>query len=164
MRISKVTQRIPLQAAAAVLYSPLRDVYYRHLPHAGRKWDKGEQEVWGRPEVALSHSISSASLYKEPRWERISSTIRLRTAKRKNRQDETVLGRSRVDADAQDEPTLEQHFAKFQTQVKEIADDLAEKTKTAFQNIEQSEFGTKTRNWFNEQYAKLKQKMSEGFN
>ncbi|NP_001278815.1 apolipoprotein C-I isoform 1 precursor [Danio rerio] len=67
-------------------------------------------------------------------------------------------------AEAQEEPTLEQHFTKFGTQMKEIAEDLADKTKTAFQNIEQSELGTKTRNWFNDQYEKLKQKMTETFN
>ncbi|KAK7147444.1 hypothetical protein R3I94_010079 [Phoxinus phoxinus] len=68
-----------------------------------------------------------------------------------------------VHTEAQEEPTLEQRFATFQTQVKEIADDLTEKTKTTFQQLDQSEFATKTKSWFSEQYEKMKQKMSETF-
>ncbi|MBW8245301.1 hypothetical protein K1F50_21065, partial [Muricauda oceani] len=69
-----------------------------------------------------------------------------------------------VHTEAQDEPTLEQHFAKFQTQVKEIADDLTEKTKTTFEKIGNSEFGEKTKNWFTEQFEKMKQSLSGTFN
>ncbi|KAI2655265.1 Apolipoprotein C-I [Labeo rohita] len=69
-----------------------------------------------------------------------------------------------VHTEAQEEPTLEQQFAKFQTQVKEIADDLTEKTKTTFEQIENSEFAIKTKNWFTEQFEKVKQKLSETFN
>ncbi|XP_073703731.1 apolipoprotein C-I [Garra rufa] len=69
-----------------------------------------------------------------------------------------------VHTEAQDEGTLEQQFAKFQTQVKEIADDLTTKTKTTFEQIEQSEFAVKTKNWFTEQFEKVKQKLSETFN
>ncbi|XP_043117982.1 apolipoprotein C-I [Puntigrus tetrazona] len=69
-----------------------------------------------------------------------------------------------VHTEAQEESTLEQRFAKFQTQVKEIADDLTEKTKTTFENIEKSDFAVKTKNWFSEQYEKVKQKLTESFN
>uniref|UniRef100_A0A671Q514 Apolipoprotein C-I-like n=1 Tax=Sinocyclocheilus anshuiensis TaxID=1608454 RepID=A0A671Q514_9TELE len=69
-----------------------------------------------------------------------------------------------VHTEAQEEPTLEQQFAKFQTQVKEIADDLTENTKTTFEQLEKSEFAIKTKNWFTEQYKKVKQKMAETFN
>ncbi|XP_051573888.1 apolipoprotein C-I-like [Myxocyprinus asiaticus] len=66
--------------------------------------------------------------------------------------------------EAQEESTLEQQFANFHTQVKEIAGDLTEKTKNAFEQFEQSEFAVKTKNWFTEQFEKMKQKLSEGFN
>ncbi|XP_052000501.1 apolipoprotein C-I [Xyrauchen texanus] len=66
--------------------------------------------------------------------------------------------------EAQEEPTLEQHFAKFHTQVKEIAGDMTEKTKNAFEQFEQSEFAVKTKNWFTEQFDKMKQKLGETFN
>ncbi|XP_018931191.1 apolipoprotein C-I [Cyprinus carpio] len=69
-----------------------------------------------------------------------------------------------VHTEAQEEPTLEQHFTKFQTQVKAIADDLTEKTKSTFENLEKSEFVTKTKNWFTEQFEQIKQKMTETFN
>ncbi|KAF4103240.1 hypothetical protein G5714_016123 [Onychostoma macrolepis] len=69
-----------------------------------------------------------------------------------------------VHTEAQDEPTLEQQFAKFQTQVKDIADDLTEKTKTTFEQLDKSDFAIKTKNWFSEQYEKVKQKLSETFN
>ncbi|XP_052003353.1 apolipoprotein C-I-like [Xyrauchen texanus] len=66
--------------------------------------------------------------------------------------------------EAQEEPTLEQRFANFHTQVKDIAGDLTEKTKNAFEQFEQSEFAVKTKNWFTEQFEKMKQKLGEGFN
>ncbi|XP_056618719.1 apolipoprotein C-I [Triplophysa dalaica] len=66
--------------------------------------------------------------------------------------------------EAQEEPTLEQRFAGFHSQIKEIADDLTQKTKNTFDQIEKSEFAVKTKNWFTEQFEKLKQKMSESFN
>ncbi|KAK2903089.1 hypothetical protein Q8A67_007802 [Cirrhinus molitorella] len=59
-----------------------------------------------------------------------------------------------VHTEAQDEPTLEQQFAKFQTQVKEIADDLTEKTKSTFEQLEKSDFAVKTKSWFSEQFEK----------
>ncbi|XP_039535277.1 apolipoprotein C-I [Pimephales promelas] len=68
-----------------------------------------------------------------------------------------------VHTEAQDESTLEQRFATFQTQVKAIAEDLTEKTKTTFQQLDQSEFATKTKSWFSEQFEKVKQKVSETF-
>ncbi|XP_036393859.1 apolipoprotein C-I [Megalops cyprinoides] len=66
--------------------------------------------------------------------------------------------------DAQEaEPTLEERFATFQTQVKEFADDLTEKTKATFEQIHQSDFAVKTRSWFAEQFEKMKQKVDETF-
>ncbi|WP_233005575.1 hypothetical protein, partial [Exiguobacterium aurantiacum] len=62
------------------------------------------------------------------------------------------------------EETLEQRFATFQTQVKEITENLAEKTKTAFDQIENHEYVVKTKSWLSEQFEKMKQKMSESFN
>ncbi|XP_067305775.1 apolipoprotein C-I [Pseudorasbora parva] len=65
-----------------------------------------------------------------------------------------------VQTEAQDEPTLEQRFATFQTQVKAIADDLTEKTKDTFEKLDKSEFATKTKSWFSEQFEKMKQTLS----
>lgn len=65
-------------------------------------------------------------------------------------------------SDAQEsEPTLEQRFTQFQQQMQTLTDDLAEKTKTAFEQFQTSEFAVKTKNFFTEQFEKLKQKMSE---
>ncbi|KAL7886665.1 hypothetical protein AOLI_G00043860 [Acnodon oligacanthus] len=59
-------------------------------------------------------------------------------------------------AEAQEEPTIEQHFANFQTKVMELGKDLSEKATAAFKKLEESEFATKTTNWFNEQMSKIK--------
>ncbi|KAG7469238.1 hypothetical protein MATL_G00126750 [Megalops atlanticus] len=61
------------------------------------------------------------------------------------------------------EPTLEERFATFQTQMKEFAEDLTEKTKATFEQIHQSDFAVKTRNWFTEQFDKVKQRLDETF-
>ncbi|XP_062321669.1 apolipoprotein C-I [Osmerus eperlanus] len=66
-------------------------------------------------------------------------------------------------AEAEEEQSIEQRFATFQTQVKELTDGLAEKTKTTLEQIQQSEFATKTRDWFTEQFEKVKQKVEETF-
>ncbi|XP_023688963.1 apolipoprotein C-I [Paramormyrops kingsleyae] len=62
-----------------------------------------------------------------------------------------------------EEPTLEEQFAKFQNQMKDFADDVAVKTKSTLDQIHQSEFAAKTRNWFTEQFDKMKQKIDEAF-
>ncbi|KAI4884674.1 hypothetical protein NFI96_034282 [Prochilodus magdalenae] len=59
-------------------------------------------------------------------------------------------------ADAEEETTIEQHFANFHSKVMEIGSDLSEKAATAFKKLEESEFATKARSWFEEQFAKLK--------
>ncbi|XP_072535130.1 apolipoprotein C-I [Salminus brasiliensis] len=66
-------------------------------------------------------------------------------------------------AEAQEEPTIEQHFANFHSKIKEFGSDLTDKTMATFKEIEQSEFATKTRNWFSEQFEKMKQKIDETF-
>ncbi|MBN3313757.1 APOC1 protein, partial [Atractosteus spatula] len=68
-----------------------------------------------------------------------------------------------VHSDAAEEPTIEERFANFHTQVKEFTSDLTEKAKTTFEQIHQSEFAVKTRNWFSEQFDKAKQKFEETF-
>nr|AMJ50238.1 apolipoprotein C-I [Plecoglossus altivelis]AMJ50239.1 apolipoprotein C-I [Plecoglossus altivelis] len=63
----------------------------------------------------------------------------------------------------EEEQTIEQRFATFQTQVKELTQDLAEKTKAALESIHQSDFATQSRSWFTEQFEKVKQKVEETF-
>ncbi|KAM6967457.1 apolipoprotein C-I [Aplochiton taeniatus] len=63
--------------------------------------------------------------------------------------------------EAQEEQTLEEKFANFGSQVTELTKDLAEKTKTTFDQIHTSEFATNTRNWFSEQFEKVKAKLDE---
>ncbi|KAL7875076.1 hypothetical protein SRHO_G00060460 [Serrasalmus rhombeus] len=64
-------------------------------------------------------------------------------------------------AEAQEEPTIEQHFATFQTKVMELGKDLSEKATAAFKKLEESEFATKTKSWFDEQMTKLKDTFSK---
>uniref|UniRef100_A0A8B9KCJ9 Apolipoprotein C-I n=1 Tax=Astyanax mexicanus TaxID=7994 RepID=A0A8B9KCJ9_ASTMX len=66
-------------------------------------------------------------------------------------------------AEAQEEPTIEQHFASFHTKVKEFGSDVAEKTMATIKEIEQSEFAAKTKNWFTEQFEKMKKQFDETF-
>ncbi|KAI1886301.1 hypothetical protein AGOR_G00212590 [Albula goreensis] len=61
------------------------------------------------------------------------------------------------------EPTIEERFATFGNQMKEFADDLSEKTKTAFEQIHQSDFAVKTRSWFSEQFEKMKDTLEKTF-
>ncbi|XP_030639645.1 apolipoprotein C-I [Chanos chanos] len=68
-----------------------------------------------------------------------------------------------ANTEAEEEPTLEERFTSFGNQMKEITGDLATKTKDAFEKFHQSEFATKTRDWFTEQIEKVKQKMEETF-
>ncbi|KAL2084272.1 hypothetical protein ACEWY4_019790 [Coilia grayii] len=61
------------------------------------------------------------------------------------------------------EPTLEQRFNQFQQQVVGLTDDLTEKTKTALEQFQNSDFAVKTRSFFSEQFEKLKTKFEETF-
>ncbi|XP_073342284.1 apolipoprotein C-I-like [Pagrus major] len=54
------------------------------------------------------------------------------------------------------EETIEQKFTEFGERVTQVGQDLAEKAKTAFENINNSEFAVTSRNWFSEQIEKLK--------
>ncbi|XP_052473463.1 apolipoprotein C-I [Carassius gibelio] len=65
-----------------------------------------------------------------------------------------------VHTEAQDEPTLEQQFAKFQTKVMELTEDLTQKTKTTFEELEKNELVIKTRNWLTEQFEAMKDKIA----
>ncbi|XP_056142562.1 apolipoprotein C-I [Lampris incognitus] len=58
--------------------------------------------------------------------------------------------------EAQDTETIDEQLSSFGTKVSELTQDLAEKTKNAFQDMHNSEFATNTRNWFQEQFAKVK--------
>ncbi|XP_030250215.1 apolipoprotein C-I [Sparus aurata] len=59
------------------------------------------------------------------------------------------------------EETTEQTFAKFGEQMTEMGKDLAEKAKTTFENINNSEFAVTSRNWFTQQLEKLKNRVQE---
>ncbi|XP_058504082.1 apolipoprotein C-I [Solea solea] len=57
--------------------------------------------------------------------------------------------------EAQDEP-LEDRFSAFTAQVAEMSRNLAEKAKANVQEFQNSEFATKTKNWFTEQFEAVK--------
>ncbi|XP_028837469.1 apolipoprotein C-I [Denticeps clupeoides] len=61
------------------------------------------------------------------------------------------------------EPTLEERFQDFQNSMKTMTDDLTGKAKTAIEQIHSSDFAVKTRNWFTEQFDKMKKKVDETF-
>ncbi|KAJ8388867.1 hypothetical protein AAFF_G00126230 [Aldrovandia affinis] len=63
----------------------------------------------------------------------------------------------------QAEPTLEERFTNFGIQIKTFADGLKDKTKATFEEIHQSDFAIKTRNWFTDQFQKMKEKVDETF-
>ncbi|CAL8247519.1 unnamed protein product [Lota lota] len=52
-------------------------------------------------------------------------------------------------------------FNQFGDTVSELGQDIALKTKTAFQRIHESEFATSSRNWFSDQLEKMKAKLEE---
>ncbi|KAJ8005268.1 hypothetical protein DPEC_G00144870 [Dallia pectoralis] len=57
------------------------------------------------------------------------------------------------------EKTIVEHFSNFGDQLK----DMSVKTKDLVGKISDSEFATKTRNWFTEQFDKMKTKIDETF-
>ncbi|XP_029477239.1 apolipoprotein C-I-like [Oncorhynchus nerka] len=61
------------------------------------------------------------------------------------------------------EKTIEEHFATFGNQMKDLSEDLTVKTKDIVEKIGDSEFITKTRTWFTEQFDKMKAKIDETF-
>ncbi|TNN89192.1 Apolipoprotein C-I [Liparis tanakae] len=63
--------------------------------------------------------------------------------------------------EAQDqEETIEQRFANFGQQMAEVTKSLAEKAKTTFTDVHNSEFATESRNWFQKQFDTLKEKIN----
>ncbi|XP_073342281.1 apolipoprotein C-I-like [Pagrus major] len=59
------------------------------------------------------------------------------------------------------EESIEQKFTKFGEQMSAVGQDLAEKAKTAFENINNSEFAVTSRNWFAERLEKLKNRFQD---
>ncbi|XP_061574438.1 apolipoprotein C-I [Cololabis saira] len=59
------------------------------------------------------------------------------------------------------EAGIEEKFTKFGEQMSEFGRNFAEKAKDTFQNIGNSEFGETTRNWFTEQFEKIKSSVSK---
>ncbi|XP_018553808.1 apolipoprotein C-I [Lates calcarifer] len=62
--------------------------------------------------------------------------------------------------EAQDD-TVQEKFANFGKQLSEMSLGLAEKAKTAFEEIHQSQFATETRSWFDQLIEKAKSTISE---
>ncbi|XP_070768522.1 apolipoprotein C-I [Enoplosus armatus] len=62
--------------------------------------------------------------------------------------------------EAQDD-TIEQKFSKFGEQVSEVGRNLAEKAKTTFEQVHNSDFAVNTRNWFDDLMSKLRTKVEE---
>ncbi|XP_062996146.1 apolipoprotein C-I [Elgaria multicarinata webbii] len=56
------------------------------------------------------------------------------------------------------EPTLSQKFEKVQQDFQNFANRIGERTKTAFNDLHHSEFSNRTRNWFAENFQKMKEK------
>ncbi|XP_051263162.1 apolipoprotein C-I [Dicentrarchus labrax] len=59
------------------------------------------------------------------------------------------------------EDTVERRFAEFGNQMTEMGKNLAEKAKTTLDQIRDSEFAVNSRNWFNDQFEKLKTKFGD---
>ncbi|XP_036928814.1 apolipoprotein C-I isoform X2 [Acanthopagrus latus] len=59
------------------------------------------------------------------------------------------------------EETIEQKVAQFGERVTQVGQDLAEKVKTAFDSVHNSDAMTKTRDWFTEQFEAFKTKVQE---
>nr|XP_020859278.1 apolipoprotein C-I isoform X2 [Phascolarctos cinereus] len=64
---------------------------------------------------------------------------------------------------AQASSSVAEGFEQFQHKVKELADTVATKAKEAISKIQNSEFSTKTRNWFKHNFQKVKDKMDATF-
>ncbi|XP_027868060.1 apolipoprotein C-I [Xiphophorus couchianus] len=62
--------------------------------------------------------------------------------------------------EAQDD-SLAERFSNFGDQITEFSKNVAEKAKTHFDTITTSEFAENTRNWFTEQFQKIKNKVNE---
>uniref|UniRef100_A0A3Q2QLB3 Apolipoprotein C-I-like n=1 Tax=Fundulus heteroclitus TaxID=8078 RepID=A0A3Q2QLB3_FUNHE len=62
--------------------------------------------------------------------------------------------------EAQDD-SITDKFSNFGDQITEFGKNVAEKAKTHFDTISNSEFAANTRNWFTEQIEKLKTKIDE---
>ncbi|KAM4600319.1 apolipoprotein C-I [Polymixia lowei] len=52
--------------------------------------------------------------------------------------------------------TIQDRFTDFGTQISQGAQDIAEKTKQAFQDFHESEFVLNTKSWFERQFDKVK--------
>ncbi|XP_061802488.1 apolipoprotein C-I [Nerophis lumbriciformis] len=62
--------------------------------------------------------------------------------------------------EAQDD-TMQQKFANVGDQLSEFGQTIAEKTKTAFQTIQDSDFAVATRDFFKNGFEKLKKQMQD---
>ncbi|XP_074836728.1 apolipoprotein C-I-like [Carettochelys insculpta] len=61
------------------------------------------------------------------------------------------------------EPTLTQKFENFQTRLQDFADSIANRTKAAFQELQDGDFAETARNWFSDKFVELKEKFDEMF-
>ncbi|KAM4581580.1 apolipoprotein C-I [Odontesthes bonariensis] len=59
------------------------------------------------------------------------------------------------------EEAVDDKFSQFGQQLGDFGKSLAEKAKTTFQDIQDSEFAVTTRNWFSDQFEKMKSKFGD---
>ncbi|XP_030606045.1 apolipoprotein C-I [Archocentrus centrarchus] len=59
------------------------------------------------------------------------------------------------------EETVDQRLSAFGDKLTEFGRSIADKAKTTFQDIHNSEFGTNARNWFKDAFEKMKAKVGE---
>ncbi|XP_048358195.1 apolipoprotein C-I-like [Sphaerodactylus townsendi] len=61
------------------------------------------------------------------------------------------------------ERSVSQKFEKFQEEFQTFMDDVGEKARGAFRDLHNSELVNKTRNWFTENFRKMKEKFRTTF-
>ncbi|XP_075047699.1 apolipoprotein C-I [Mixophyes fleayi] len=60
-----------------------------------------------------------------------------------------------------EQPSVKERFQSFGESVKDAATKVGEKTKAVFKDIHESEFATKTRDFFSDGFKKIKEKFSK---
>ncbi|XP_034409926.1 apolipoprotein C-I [Cyclopterus lumpus] len=63
--------------------------------------------------------------------------------------------------EAQDAETIEEKFSNFGKQMAEVSKNVAEKAKTAFQELHNSEFATESRTWVQKQIENIKAQFNQ---
>nr|XP_056701937.1 apolipoprotein C-I-like [Euleptes europaea] len=61
------------------------------------------------------------------------------------------------------EPSVSQKFERFQEELQTFVDDVGQKARVALHDLHNSELVNKTRNWFSENFRKMKEKFRTAF-